>query len=158
MTSVNYNYSSAEVGGSNLGYYIFFLADAMCVLFASLVVGIILTINKAKGKCQSIWDTPAKRLLINLMIPLVTGGLFCLVLLYHGFVVLIPPATLIFYGLFLINASKYTLDDIRYLGISEITIGIIASVYVGFGLLFWAVGLGLFHIIYAIVKYYKYER
>ena len=114
--------------------------------------------RKAKRKGLPVWDSTAKRLLLNLLIPLATGGLFCLVLLYHRQVGMIAPATLIFYGLALLNASKYTLNDIRYLGILEIIIGLIASVYIGYGLLFWAVGFGVLHIVYGIVMYSKYEK
>lgn len=153
-----YEYAINANGETNTGFYTFFFTDAICVLIAALVVGSILTMKKAKQKGQAIWDSTAKRLLINLLIPLVAGGLFCLVLLYHGLVGLVAPATLIFYGMGLLNASKYTLNDIRYLGVMEILLGLVASVYIGYGLLFWAVGFGLLHIIYGIVMYYKYEK
>lgn len=153
-----YEYAISENGEINTGFYIFFLTDAICVLIASIAAGSILTMRKAKQKGQPIWNTTAKRLLINLMIPLITGGVFCLVLLYHGLVGLVAPATLIFYGLSLLNASKYTLEDIRYLGISEIMLGLIASIYIGYGLIFWALGFGILHIIYGIVMYKKYEQ
>jgi general stress protein CsbA len=153
-----YNYAVNSNGGTNFNFYIFFFTDAACVLIASLTTGSLLTIKKAKQKNQPIWNSTAKRLLINLLIPLITGGLFCLVLLYHGLIGMIAPATLIFYGLALINASKYTLNDIRYLGVLEIILGLIASVFIGYGLLFWAVGFGVLHIVYGIVMYNKYEK
>lgn len=153
-----FEYAINEQGETNINFYVFFFANALCVLLASLAVGSILTIRKAKQKGQPIWDITAKRLLINLIIPLIAGGLFCLILLYHGLVGLVAPATLLFYGLSLINASKYTLNDIRYLGISEIILGLISSVYIGYGLLFWALGFGVLHIVYGIVMYNRYER
>jgi general stress protein CsbA len=137
---------------------LFFLADAALVLIASLTVGTLLTIRNSKRKGIKVWDSASKRLLINLAIPLIAGGLFCLVLLYHGIIGLVAPATLIFYGLALINASKYTFNDIRYLGICEIILGLAASIYIGYGLFFWAIGFGLLHIIYGAVMYFKYER
>jgi hypothetical protein len=153
-----YDYAQTATGEINSSFYAFFFTDAIAVLALSLLAGCVLTIRKAKQKGQSIWDTTAKRLLINLLIPLITGGLFCLVLLSHGLVGLVAPATLIFYGLALLNASKYTLDDIRYLGIFEIALGLIASVYLGYGLIFWTIGFGLLHIVYGIVMYNKYEK
>ncbi|MES2285418.1 MAG: hypothetical protein V4547_06990 [Bacteroidota bacterium] len=137
---------------------VFLLMDAFIVLLASVTVGIMLTIRSSKKKGIKIWDATSKRLLINLLIPLITGGLFCLVLLSHGLVGLVAPSSLLFYGLALINASKYTLNDIRYLGICEIVLGLIASLYIGYGLLFWAAGFGVLHIVYGAVMYYKYER
>jgi general stress protein CsbA len=135
---------------------LFFIAVG--VLVASLLVGTLLTMRNSRKKGIRIWDSTAKRLLINLAIPLATGGLFCLILLFHEIFGLIAPATLIFYGLALINASKYTFNDIRYLGICEIILGLAAAFYIGYGLLFWAVGFGVLHIIYGSVMYFKYER
>jgi hypothetical protein len=136
--------------------YLFCVAAA--VLIASLLVGTLLTMRNSRKRGIKIWDSTAKRLLINLAIPLLTGGMFCLVLLYHGDIGLIAPATLIFYGLSLINASKYTLNDIRYLGVCEIILGLISSFYIGYGLIFWAFGFGVLHIVYGSVMYFKYER
>lgn len=137
-------------------YYLFCVAAS--VLIASLLVGTLLTMRNSRKRGIKIWDSTAKRLLINLAIPLFTGGMFCLVLLYHGDIGLIAPATLIFYGLSLINASKYTLNDIRYLGVCEIILGLVSSFYIGYGLIFWAFGFGVLHIVYGSVMYFKYER
>lgn len=153
-----YEYATNEHGGINVAFYIFFFTDAISVLVISLAVGSILTIRKAKQKGQTVWDATAKRLLINMLIPLVAGGIFCFILLYHGLVGMVAPATLLFYGLALLNASKYTLNDVRYLGISEIVLGLVASIYIGYGLIFWAVGFGVLHIIYGTAMYFKYER
>jgi hypothetical protein len=65
---------------------------------------------------------------------------------------------LIFYGLALLNASKYTLKEIRYLGMSEICLGLIASAWVQFGIVFWGIGFGMLHIIYGTFMYFKYEK
>ncbi|MFL5763078.1 MAG: hypothetical protein ACJ77K_03990 [Bacteroidia bacterium] len=137
---------------------IYLLADAATVLIASLLVGTLLTVRNSRRKGVAVWDSTARRLLINLAIPLATGGLFCLILLYHGDIGMVAPATLIFYGLALINASKYTFNDIRYLGVCEIILGLAASLYIGYGLLFWAIGFGVLHIVYGTVMYFKYER
>jgi hypothetical protein len=147
--------SSVEPNKDVLG---FFVIDALLVLTASLTAGLLLTWRSAKKKGQTIWDATAKRLLINLMIPLAAGGIFCLILLKHGLIGLVAPSTLIFYGLALLNGSKYTLDDIRYLGICEIILGLLAAIYIGYGLLFWAIGFGVLHIVYGLLMYNKYER
>ncbi len=147
------------IGGAELiDITIFFFEIAGAVLVSSLLVGTLLTIRNSKRKGIKIWDNSTKRLLINLAIPLIAGGLFCLVLLFHGIIGLVAPATLIFYGLALLNASKYTFDDIRYLGLCEIVLGLAGSFFIGYGLLFWAIGFGLLHIIYGTVMYFKYER
>lgn len=141
-----------------LSYLNFFFLDAAIVAIGALISGIYFTTRKARRKGLKIWDATSRRLLINLLIPLVAGGIFCFALLYHGRFGLIAPATLLFYGLSLVNAGKYTLNDVRYLGLTEIALGLMASFYIGFGLEFWAIGFGLLHIIYGALMYYKYER
>jgi len=63
--------------------------------------------------------------------------------------------TLIFYGLALISASKYTLDTVKYLGISEVIVGLAAMQFIGYGLYFWAFGFGVLHIVYGGAMYFK---
>jgi len=158
LLSTNYDQAYLMSGAVDVEFYTFFFLNAGFVLISALAFGSYFTIRKAKRNNQKIWDQTSKRLLINLLLPLVSGGLFCLVLLYHGLVGLIAPVTLIFYGLALINASKYTLNDIRYLGICEIILGLISSVFIGYGLVFWALGFGILHIVYGFVMYFKYEK
>lgn len=153
-----YNLVTASDAERYRPFLSFFICDALLVLFMSLITGYVLTQRLAKKQGFKIWDTSAKRLLINLFIPLVTGGIYCLILLQHQRIGLVAPSMLIFYGLALLNASKYTHNDIRYLGLAEIILGLIAAIYSGYGLLFWALGFGVMHIIYGIAMYYKYER
>lgn len=140
-----------------IGYRSFFILITALVLMLAVGSGIYFTTRAARSRKQKIWDALTKRLLINLAIPLIAGGIFCMGLLYHGLAGLVAPTTLIFYGLALINASKYTLNDIRYLGISEIVLGLFGTFYLGYGLDLWAIGFGLLHIIYGVSMYYKYE-
>jgi predicted lysophospholipase L1 biosynthesis ABC-type transport system permease subunit len=140
------------------GALIFLLIDAALVLVLAVGTGIYLTTRKAKRDGNSIFDSSAKKLLINLFIPLAAGGLFCLALVYHGSIIYVPAVMLIFYGLALINASKYTRDDVRSLGLIEVLLGLLASFILGYGLMFWALGFGVMHIAYGIYMYLKYER
>lgn len=134
------------------------LLTAFLVLMASIVTASIMTANKAKKQGESVWNPTSKRLIINFLIPLVTGGIFALLLLRHGYYGLIAPITLMFYGLACLNASKYTLRDVRYLGITEIVLGLFAVEFSGYGLHFWVLGFGICHIIYGAMMYYKYDR
>ena len=128
------------------------------VLVLSLVTGYFFTNRKAKKQKLNMWDNTAKRMVVSLFVPLIAGGVFCLMLIKHGSVGLVAPATLIFYGLALLNASKYTFNDIKYLGVLEIILGLISAYYIGRGLLFWAIGFGVLHIVYGTVMYFKYEK
>ncbi len=137
---------------------------SFCLLVAALVVvfaigfGIFFTTRKAKRKGQPIWDALTRRLLLSLAIPLAAGGIFCIGLLELGLFGLVAPATLLFYGLGLVNASKYTLPDIWFLGISEIILGLIGVFFIGYGLELWAIGFGILHIVYGMYMHFKYDH
>ncbi|MBW8362744.1 MAG: hypothetical protein K0M56_11235 [Kaistella sp.] len=127
------------------------------ILVLAVLSGYFFTAKKSKEKNLKIWDQTTKRLLFNFAVPLVTGGLFCLGLLYHNMFVFIAPATLIFYGLALVNASKYTFTDIQNLGYCQIVLGLFSFFFLGWGLAFWAFGFGVLHIVYGLVMHKKYR-
>jgi general stress protein CsbA len=134
------------------------ISVASAVLIASLVTGYILSTRKAKRKGQPIWSNTSRTLLFNMAIPLVSGGLLILILLFRNYYGIVSPASLIFYGLALVGASNFTYKDVRYLGICEIILGLIAACLPGYGLLFWAIGFGVLHIVYGSMMYFKYDR
>jgi hypothetical protein len=134
------------------------IALAIGVLVAALVSSTWFTWRKARKGGLPVWDHASKNLLINMAIPLVAGGVFVLGLMYHTDWNYVAPTCLVFYGLALVNASKYTLTDIRYLGFFEIVLGCINMYYLHWGLYFWAVGFGVLHIIYGLIMWWKYER
>ncbi|WP_294287624.1 hypothetical protein [uncultured Chryseobacterium sp.] len=127
------------------------------ILITAVLSGYIFTVNKSKKKGLKIWDATTKRLLITFAVPLVTGGFFCLGLLYHHLFVFVAPATLIFYGLALVSAERYTLTDIKYLGYCQIALGLISLFFPGWGLLFWTIGFGVLHIVYGLIMHKKYQ-
>jgi hypothetical protein len=151
---------------SHVGYYItlesktfkLIVLTAFLVLLFSIITSAILTVSKAKKEGEKIWNTASKRLLINFLIPLVSGGIFGLLLLRNGYYGLIAPVTLLLYGLACVNASKYTLRDVRYLGITIIILGLISTEFSGYALEFWALGFGVCHILYGSIMYFKYDR
>ena len=91
-------------------------------------------------------------------VPLVAGGLLILILISNGLIGLIAPCTLIFYGFALYNASMLTYKAVRILAFVEMGLGLAGAYFVEYGLLIWALGFGVVHIIYGIYMYYKYER
>lgn len=131
---------------------------ALAVLLLSVGTAIVLSLKKSKKDGEKIWTSSARRVVINMAIPLVTGGIFILILLSKGLFGFLAPATLLFYGLALVNASKFTFEEIRSLGIVQIILGLLAFYFIGYGLLFWALGFGLMHIVYGIVMHLKYEK
>ncbi len=135
---------------------LFFIAFTVIVL--SILSGILLCASKAKKQKESLWNESSKRLLISFGIPLITGGIFALLLLQKEYYGIIAPITLLFYGLGCVSASKHTFRDVKYLGITLIILGLLATYFMGYGLLFWALGFGVCHIIYGSRMYFKYDR
>ncbi|HEU4497229.1 MAG TPA: hypothetical protein VFR70_09280, partial [Flavobacterium sp.] len=131
---------------------------AFSVIILSIITGILLSYKKAKQQNEKIWDVSSKRLLANFLIPLAAGGLFILLLIEKEIYALVAPLTLLFYGLACVNASKYTIGDVRYLGITLLVLGLAATCFLEYGLLFWALGFGACHIFYGSLMYFKYER
>ncbi|MFT7591691.1 MAG: hypothetical protein ACI9UJ_001620 [bacterium] len=150
-------YSTRYVAHSIAEFKVFILLG-LAVVALSVTTGFLLTMRRAKKNNQTIWDKAALRMLVNMAIPLVAGGIFCTIMMYHGYIGMVAPGTLIFYGLSLIHGSKYTLDTIRHLGIIEVIIGLISAFDIGNGLFYWALGFGVLHIIYGTVMWWKYER
>ena len=131
---------------------------ALVVFIAAFASSFYLTWRKARQQGVPVWDYTSRRLAWNMLVPLIAGGIFVLGLIWYSAWVFVAPACLVFYGLALVNASKYTLDDIRYLGYCEIVLGLINIFFPGSGLWFWAAGFGLLHIIYGIMMWNKYDR
>lgn len=131
---------------------------AIIVLVLAVGTAIYLSFKKATKNKEILWNTVSRRLVLNMAIPLVTGGIFILIIISKGFFDLVAPLTLIFYGLALINASKFSFKDLKYLGMVLIILGLISSYFPDLGLLLWAIGFGLLHIIYGVYMHMKYEK
>lgn len=136
--------------------YLILLAIAVLVL--AVGTAIIFSLKKSGKQGEKLWNSSARRLVINMAIPLITGGIFILILISKGLYGFLAPASLVFYGLALVNASKFTFVEIKSLGIVQVLLGLLAFYFIELGLLLWAVGFGLMHIVYGIVMHLKYEK
>jgi len=154
-TSTSGNYSNLIISQEAV-YKLLIIAGS--VLLLSVLTGIVLSYRKATKQKEPVWNQASKRLLINFAIPLATGGIFILFLIEKEILGLVAPLTLIFYGLACVNASKYTIGDVRYLGLTQILLGLLSLWFLGYGLLFWALGFGVGHILYGSIMHFKYDR
>lgn len=145
-----------ESGFTNLKFDLLLLAGVVLVI--ALASAFYLTWRKAKHDKLPLWDPASRKLLFNMLLPLVSGGLFILAMVQYDAWIFIAPACLIFYGIALVNASKFTLNEVKYLGICQIVLGLISTQFIGYGLYFWAFGFGILHIVYGIIMWLKYER
>jgi hypothetical protein len=139
-----------------MGTKLFYIGIATFI--AAFVLALFFTYLRSQKNNIPIWGTTARRLIINVSIPMLVGGIYLLKLIENGTYGLIAPGCLIFYGLALVNASKYTLGEVRFLGYGQLILGVISSWYIGYGLYFWAMGFGVLHIVYGFVMWWKYER
>jgi uncharacterized membrane protein len=143
---------------SDDGNFTFLISTALFILITALIAGGLMSANRSKKLQLPAWDLTAKRLVINLMIPLVAGGLLCLIMIEKGELTYLIPITLIFYGLALVNASKYSFDEIRTLGLLQVLLGLLAAYKPVYALLFWTAGFGLLHIGYGLIIHTKHQN
>ncbi len=131
---------------------------ALAILVLAIGSAILLSGRKAKNRGESLWNAVSKRLLLNMSVPLVAGGLLMLIIMQEGLIGLLAPLSLVFYGLALVNAGNYTISELRYLGCLQILLGLAAAVFVNYGLVLWTLGFGLLHICYGTYMWLRYDR
>ncbi|MEO8569718.1 MAG: hypothetical protein ABI419_11290 [Ginsengibacter sp.] len=163
-----YNYENSPGFNDERGSYIFrdgtsllinqLVVIALLTFVAAFISSFFFTYLRSKSNGIPLWGTASIRLFWNTIIPLAVGGLFLLRCLQMEYYDLIAPGCLIFYGLALVNASKYTLGEVKYLGYCQLILGITNLWMIGYGLYFWAAGFGILHIIYGLLMWFKYER
>lgn len=139
------------------GFLNVFLLSGL-VLVLAIGTAIFDSYLKAGKRGEKAWNALSRRLLANMSAPLIAGGILILLLIFNGIIGLVAPLTLIFYGLSLFNAGNFTFNEVRILGIVQMTLGLISCYFIGYGLLIWTIGFGLAHVVYGIYMHYKYER
>lgn len=151
--AINIDYSSTKEIKVN-----YIILDLILVAAFSIVTAIILTMKKAKSNQEKIWDATTQRLLLNFMVPLAAGGIYIIIQAYQNHFGLSAALMLMFYGLALVNASKFTIGNVQFLGYAEIILGLICAAFPGYGLYFWALGFGVLHIVYGTLMYRAEKR
>ncbi len=131
---------------------------ALIVMVGAIGTAIVLSISKANKTGEKFWNASAKRLVVNMAVPLIAGGIILLMLMSYKLIGLIAPFSLLFYGLALYNASKFTYENVKSLAIIEICLGLLSAYFISYSLLIWAIGFGIVHIVYGIYIYYKFEK
>lgn len=150
-------YRTTNSGGS-FPYLPEVIITAVTILILAIGTAIFLSNRKANKRGEKMWNATSRRLLANMAVPLFTGGILILILLSKNLLGLVAPFTLLFYGLALYSASKYTYNDVKFLGMIQTGLGLISTWLIAYSLLFWALGFGVVHIAYGIYMHFKYER
>ena len=140
-----------------LQHYRHALLAAMVLFVVSVAIASMLTISRARRMNLQVWGMASKRLLVNMFVPLSVGTLFCLVI-FQKYPDLVLPLSLVFYGMALFNASKYTHDAIRSMGMAEMLLGLLCLLFMKYHIVFWTIGFGLLHVVYGTYMYVKNEQ
>ncbi len=140
-----------------------FLALGAVVFMVALAGAYFFTRRKARRMGQPLWSATSRQLFFGMALTLATGAALCAALLWHSMVwphavVFVAPACLLFYGLALVGAGRYTLGEVRYLGYGQIVLGVLNLIFLGYGLPCWALGFGVLHILYGVVMWRRYDR
>lgn len=145
-------------GGNSSSVLMQVVLLAAIVLVLALGTAIYFSYKRAGKRGETLWNPTSKQLLMSMAVPLLAGAALILILISKGLIGLVAPLSILFYGLALFNASKFTYNAVKMLGLAEIALGLLGSYFVEYGILFWALGFGVVHIIYGIYVYYRYER
>ena len=130
---------------------------AVLVMVLSFVTGVAFSVRKAKKNHTTVWNKVSRLFIMSFLVPLITGGLFAIILVTKREFGLVSPVTLLFYGISLVNASRYSFETLRNLGFTFIILGLINTLFIGYGLYFWMFGFGVCHIVYGTFMYLKYD-
>jgi hypothetical protein len=155
LNNVYFTHLSAEESVSMRSWLFF---DSLLVLLSAIGISILFSYRRSVRQGLKLWTPVSKRMLVYMLVPLITGAMFIIILYNENQWQLIVPAMLVFYGLALVNAGKFTYSDIFYLGVFEIIIGFASALLPEYGILFWGIGFGILHIIYGLIMYRKYEQ
>lgn len=148
----------AMTGYTRIQEMLILLAIAFAVLGVSVGAGAWMAWRKARRNGQRLLNKVTYRILYAMAVPLAAGGIFCLIYMLRGDIRTVISGTLLFYGIALVAASKYTYGEIHWLGITEILLGLCAALFDRSGIVFWALGFGVCHIAYGLAMYLKYDR
>lgn len=152
----------SDVPGSEEPSMKVFVNELVLLALLTLVVAVAgafyFSYRKNKKQGQVTFNAAARKMIISMCIPMLAGGWMCGAFILNADFVYVIPVMLITYGLTLINSSKYTISDIRWLGLFEVLTGCIAFLKPEWQLYFWAFGFGVLHIIYGFIMWNKYDR
>ncbi len=132
-----------------VGFAVFMLALVTAAFFSS---------RKSAKKGEAAWNGTTRRLVTGMAIPLASGGVLIGILIHNGLIGLVAPLMLVFYGLALYNASRYTISEVGILAMVQIALGLLGAAWVEHGMLMWALGFGVAHILFGISMQLRYGK
>ena len=132
---------------------------ALSLFTLSLLTVFAMAIAKSKRhNLRFAFDKRMRQMLTDFFLPLAAGGLVSIALIMQQHYGLTSSIMLLFYGLALVNSSHYTYPALRWLGYTELALGIADCLTVKHAILFWFLGFSVMHIIFGIVYVIMFER
>lgn len=123
-----------------------------------LIVFVFAIVKSKRHNLPFAFDKRMRQMLLDFLIPLIAGGLFSMAMVMQQHYGLTSSIMLMFYGLALINCSHYTYPILRWLGYTELLIGIIDCFTMSHALLFWFLGFSVAHILFGIIYVLMFDR
>jgi len=127
------------------------------VLIVAFSVAVILSSRKAKMSGLPAWTPVTRRMLVSLLVPLAAGGLFVLFTVRTVPANVTAASTLIFYGVAMMSAGKFTFGEIHWLGALEVVTGLLCLLLPQWTIIIWAAGFGVIHICYGLFMHLRYR-
>lgn len=139
--------------------------NSVMPLFAAMGVVLVLAFSgailfstlKARKSGHNAWTPVTRRMLASLLIPLGTGGLFILLTVDTVPASVTAASSLIFYGLAVVSAGKFTFGEVHWLGVLEIIAGLVCLLLPQYTIIIWAMGFGVIHIAYGLFMHLRYR-
>ena len=127
------------------------------VLLVAFSAAVVFSSRKAKKSGVNAWTPVTRRMLVSLLVPLAAGGLFVLFTVKTVPANVTAASTLIFYGVAMMSAGKFTFGEIHWLGVLEVAAGLVCLALPQYCVLLWILGFGLLHIVYGLFMHLRYR-
>ena len=127
------------------------------VLLVAFSAAVVFSSRKAKKSGVNAWTLVTRRMLVSLLVPLAAGGLFVLFTIKTVPANVTAASTLIFYGVAMMSAGKFTFGEIHWLGVLEVVTGLVCILLPQWTIFIWAAGFGVIHICYGLFMHLRYK-
>ena len=128
-------------------------AIAVVFIIISLFTLWIRAKRRAKSEGKKLWNTSNKKIRLQTLITLLVLIVVIIVIANQGYYSLVTPISLFFYGLFLLNLSRFSSKGLVFLSIGEVLLGVAAYMIYDKEIFFLALGFGLLPIIYGAATF-----
>ncbi len=127
-------------------------------ILISLITLRIRAKRRSKKNNRKLWSPFSKKLRFHTLIPLLFFIIVLVIIANKGYYSSITPLLLFLYGIFLLNLSRFSSGNLKYLSIAEIILAVVAYFIYDKEILFLGLGFGIFHIFYGLFTFGKNKK